>query len=424
MSYELILGDCLEKLRGLADNSVQCIVSSPPYFGLRDYGSDGQIGLEQSPEAYIAKLVEVFGEARRVLKDNGTLWLNLGDSYSTGAKHRPVPDGLKSKDLMFIPHKVAIALQADGWWARSDIVWNKPNPMPESVTDRPTKAHESIFLLTKSARYFYDNEAVREANSPTGMPFGASNSTKQRDLNDSKGERLGRNSALGPSSFENRYRLATQGRNRRSVWTVDNSLAEFLAFAKSQGIDLIEVAKRYANGNRELADVFDVATKPFKESHFATFPPKLIEPCILAGTSEAGECPFCGKAWVRVVEREGKTKRQLLNEIGGANYHKVNGNGLNYKGGHNLPERQSTTIGFTPQCQCPPHAPVPQTVLDPFNGAGTSGVVALRHGRNYIGIELNPEYLEMSRKRLQNYAIEMPDELTQPKVIKQQIAMF
>jgi len=457
MNYKLILGDCLEKLRELPDSSVQCITTSPPYFGLRNYLTgewvggdsgcsheitkgivtekykvcqcgamfeDNQIGLENTPEVYIAKLVEVFHEARRVLKDDGTLWLNLGDSYwggkgqsgsrgaefqdernlngeslnrgyqtMGGAKLTKPTDGrhetIKPKDLMMIPARVAIALQADGWWLRSEIIWNKPNPMPESVTDRPTKSHEMIYLLTKSARYFYDNEAVRE-----GLK---ENSIKRNQTswngNEQRGYINGGNQNHMSKYLGSEAAKEATSRNRRSVWTVDNGLAEFLAFAKLQGIDLSEVIRLYAPTN-ELADVFDVATKPFKESHFATFPPKLIEPCILAGTSEAGECPRCGKAWVRVVDVRISTGGQ---SIGYTKNCTMRNDGD--RGGYFI-DRQSTTIGFAPQCQCPTHEPVPQTVLDPFNGAGTSGVVALRHGRNYIGIELNPEYIKIAEQRL------------------------
>jgi DNA modification methylase len=272
MTWQLLLGDCRKVIPTLPERSIHCCVTSPPYFGLRDYGAEDQIGLEQTPDAFVAELVAVFRDVRRVLRDDGTLWLNLGDSYAgsgaghtgsvQGAQHGDVgsraqwksdaykrhnpPAGLKQKDLIGIPWRVAFALQADGWYLRQDIIWHKPNPMPESVRDRCTKAHEYIFLLSKGPRYYFDSEAIKEP--------------------------------------------AVEGqRNRRSVWTV--------------------------------------ATRPFKGAHFATFPPDLIRPCILAG------CPTGG------------------------------------------------------------------TVLDPFSGAGTTGLVSIQHGRCYTGVELNPEYIALAERR-------------------------
>lgn len=412
MGYRLILGDCLEQLKKLESNSVQCIVSSPPYYGLRDYGVDGQIGLEESPQAYITKLVEVFREARRVLKDDGTLWLNLGDSFASDMKGgggsnqetmtisgsksyiidgqhygaRKFNHGLKPKDLMMIPARVAIALQDDGWWIRSEIIWYKPNPMPESVTDRPTKAHEMIYLLTKSARYFYDNEAVREAaNNDSGF-------AKQRENCNSKKYPHPEGVVLGRKTDP--HGGLTQSGNEPT---------------------------------RNLRSVWNIATRPFSEAHFATFPLEIPLRCIKAGTSERGECPHCGKAWVRAVEREksdGPTWEQRKANGDKSGNRELNGVYLGEKSSPHLGTSIATTIGFTPQCQCPAHEPVHQTVLDPFNGAATTGVAALLLNRNYIGLELNPDYLEISRKRLQNYAIEMPDEIEQPKVIKTQLAMF
>jgi DNA modification methylase len=285
----------------MADQSVHCCVTSPPYFGLRDYGHDGQIGLEPTPEEYVQKMVEVFREVRRVLRDDGTLWLNLGDSYARqggkvseqsrhwdgrerdpGAMHstRHVDNmpGFKPKDLIGIPWRVAFALQADGWYLRQDIIWHKPNPMPESVRDRCTKAHEYIFLMAKSERYYFDSESIKVSakSSSEGIRFGG---TKYGDNNDPK-------YATKSGNVSKEYDTA----NKRSVWTV--------------------------------------TTKPFKGAHFATFPPDLIEPCILAGCPEDG------------------------------------------------------------------------TVLDPFGGSGTTGLVAARHNRRYILCELNPEYAEMARHRI------------------------
>lgn len=304
MSVEIKLGDCLESLRAMPDQSVHCCVTSPPYFGLRDYGMDGQIGLEDTPQAFVARLVEVFREVRRVLRDDGTLWLNLGDSYAAnrgyqvpstkgGPKHGPgqaaggkasvVPEGLKPKDLIGIPWRVAFALQDDGWYLRQEIIWHKPNPMPESVRDRCTKAHEQIFLLSKSPRYYFDSEAIKEPSVYSG-----SQETQK------KGSFKGKRSEQDASVIGQAFRAVTETRNRRSVWTV--------------------------------------TTKPFKGAHFATFPPDLIEPCIMAG------CP-----------------------VGG-------------------------------------------TVLDPFGGSGTTAGVALKHGRNAVICELNPEYAAMIPARIEQIA--------------------
>lgn len=294
----ILLGDCLKRLASLPGESVQCCVTSPPYWGLRDYGCAGQIGQEPTPEEYVASIVSVFREVRRVLKADGTLWLNLGDSYASsptgkgkdnknskleGGKHTQQEGGkcpnkivgdLKPKDLVGIPWLVAFALRADGWYLRSDIIWSKPNPMPESVTDRPTKAHEYMFLLSKSERYLYDADAIKEQGAGR-MDLGKMTSPA----------RLNQGGAWANTE------KTTEGRNKRTVW--------------------------------------EVATAPYAGAHFATFPPKLIEPCILAG-SRAGDM-----------------------------------------------------------------------VLDPFNGSGTTGIVALKHDRRYIGVELNPEYVELSVPRLE-----------------------
>lgn len=300
----MMVGDCLSSLATLPNASVNCCVTSPPYFGLRDYGADGQIGLEESPDAYVARLVEVFREVRRVLTDDGTLWLNIGDSYnanpgqrkttdaagnkqkslrgSTSAPSRSV-DGLKPKDLIGIPWLLAFALRADGWYLRQDIIWSKPNPMPESVRDRCTKAHEYIFLLSKSERYFYDSEAIKEPSSK----FAKTGKRRRLKID---GESVVDAKIRGHSSSCG----VSETRNRRSVWTV--------------------------------------APRPYKGAHFAVYAPELIEPCILAG------CPSGG------------------------------------------------------------------TVLDPFGGSGTTGGVALKHGRNAVLCELNPDYVALMPARIEAIA--------------------
>lgn len=320
-SWQILEGDCRTRLAELPAGSVHTCVTSPPYFGLRDYGHDGQIGLEATPDEFVAAMVAVFREVRRVLRDDGTLWLNLGDSYASAGqrgdtrsgfneryfgkgvpgkqaetvKHLPpnvVPEGCKPKDLIGIPWMVAFALRADGWYLRSDIIWAKPNPMPESVTDRPTKAHEYLFLLSKQPRYYYDADAIREdfADERNGNP-GAYHRTTQasKGANNDRADLGFLNNGAG---WDRGAEIG--GRNKRSVWTV--------------------------------------ATQPYSGAHFATFPPKLIEPCVLAGAPEHG------------------------------------------------------------------------VVLDPFNGAGTTGLVALRHSRSYIGIELNPEYAALARDRIRDDA--------------------
>ena len=276
MDYRIIEGDCIEGMRRLEGQSVHCVVTSPPYFGLRDYGHDGQIGLEQTPDEYVAKLVDVFREVRRVLRDDGTLWLNLGDTYAgyhgnKNASYEDAPsnkggyfenqrktlvnhNGIKNKDLIGIPWRVAFALQADGWYLRQDIIWHKPNPMPESVRDRCTKAHEYIFLLSKSDRYFYDADAIKEPSHSEVQSRHRANGIGVEE----QGKRTGAGNITANCGVREK-------RNRRSVWTV--------------------------------------ATKPYKGAHFATFPPDLIRPCILAGCPKDGTVldPFGGAGTTALV---------------------------------------------------------------------------------------------------------------------------
>ena len=266
----IIQGDCIEVLKSLPDGIINTVVTSPPYYGLRDYGVNGQFGLEETPEAYVGKLVELFREIKRVLRCDGTVWLNLGDSYAgncsrtstgragMGAEREGIftrgGDGLKPKDLIGIPWRVAFALQADGWYLRQDIIWHKPNPMPESVTDRCTKAHEYIFLLSKSQKYYFDNEAIKEQANPD---------TSVRDRDNTKLNNTPGRTRMGGLKINN-----YETRNKRSVWTV--------------------------------------ATKPFKEAHFATFPEELITPCVLAGCPEGGLVydPFMGAGTTALVAKK------------------------------------------------------------------------------------------------------------------------
>ena len=351
MTVQILQGDCLETLKTLPDGCVQTCVTSPPYWGLRDYGIAGQLGMESTPADYVDNLVTVFREVWRVMKDDGILWINLGDSYAgsggagswskrkagkqeyagqrsnvnrtisrknrvagtrrrygaEGGNHLPAPPGLKPKDLVGIPWRVAFALQEDGWYLRSDIIWNKPNPMPESVTDRPTKAHEYIFLLAKSEKYYYDAEAILEECSPN------THARISQDLANQVGSYRanGGNKNNGPMKAvvrSSKRKLADSGQGKRTA-SYETSMCM-----------LVE--------KRNKRSVWTVNTGSYSGAHFATFPPALIEPCILAG-SRPGD-----------------------------------------------------------------------TVLDPFGGSGTTAAVAVKHNRNAILCELNPAYIELMNKRL------------------------
>jgi DNA modification methylase len=554
----VMLGDCRQVMAQMEPESVHCVVTSPPYWGLRDYGQDGQLGLEPTPEAYVESMVAVFREVRRVLRSDGTVWLNLGDSYaatSAGAaygwtngktserdretmasyKAGKLPPGLKPKDLVGIPWRVAFALQQPyytgdikderdrtwlaalmdgegtftilsttsssagsvsyppiaqvrmtsqgvvakaaslvgvaspaqyppsnrgnravyqwrlsggrassiaqelypyliekrrqalvvwnhqqvregyttkrgvfmpdearakqqvcrdlirrmnrgehvdlpswmveppgmtepGWYLRSDVIWSKPNPMPESVTDRPTKAHEYLFLLSKSPRYYYDADAVREDSSPFSRPQGPGDGPRQKVVERHEGIPRERRDGKGLDAVP-----YMAGRNLRSVWTI--------------------------------------ATQPYPGAHFATFPQALVEPCIKAGTSEKGVCPECGAPWERVVER-GESHYAELGKANGVDFGRADsqpGNMGNTRTANgtvpSLRAASSTTTGWRPSCRCEHDGggwvPVPATVLDPFAGSGTTGLVAQRLSRRAVLIDLNGEYLEqvMDRNR-------------------------
>jgi DNA modification methylase len=349
--WQVLHGDVRERLAELPAQSVQCVVTSPPYWGLRDYGHTEQIGLEMRPDDYVAVLVSVFQAVRRVLSADGSLWLNLGDSYSQSGRggnpkdspHRKQatnrgsisvgsgsqlnagfhetarqagvvsrawsgrpPEGLKPKELVGIPWRVAFALQADGWYLRSDIIWSKPNPMPESVTDRPTKAHEYIFLLTKNARYYYNAAAIREPLAESTLP--------RYDRAQSGYAPPGQTAHRGIAGPRERRSDKQRGHGRRHAGFNDRW-------------DAMPKDEQQIDGANKRS-VWHVATSPYPDAHFATYPEKLIEPCILAG-SRPGD-----------------------------------------------------------------------TVLDPFTGSGTTGAVAIRHQRNFIGIELNADYVQLARTRI------------------------
>lgn len=404
MSVRILNGDCRQLLQTLPDQSVHCVITSPPYFGLRDYGHGDQIGLEATPTEFIATMVTVFDEVWRVLRDDGTLWLNLGDSYagSWGAqgqinaknptRQRQIKNAprkttgagtireshLKPKDMMGIPWRVAFALQANGWYLRQDIVWAKPNPMPESVRDRCTKSHEFLFLLTKSEHYYFDAESIAEDVVKTGTPA---------------------HLAAGKGLYQNE-RHSPQYLSRPSAGKDDLSPDR-----KRNGADGTAASFRHISPKRNKRDVWTVAVRPFQDAHFATFPPELIEPCVLAGTSAHGVCRQCGAGWERVVDRElVPTAKAVTTAVvdardAGAD---ANDQGSNrQKDGHRNGMAYATeTTGWSPTCACGDASVVAATILDPFGGAGTTGLVADRHKRDAILMELNPEYAALAQRRL------------------------
>ena len=338
----VLIGDCIESMRLMQDQSVHCCVTSPPYFQLRDYGVDGQIGLEQTPEQFIQKLVEVFREVKRVLRDDGVLWVNIGDSYASkpngphgvpkpgsfaphvgtrtshARRSSSIPIGLKHKDLMGIPWMLAFALRADGWYLRQDIIWNKPNAMPESVRDRCTKAHEYVFLLSKSPRYFYDYEAIKEPANLTG----------KGNANTFRGGAYVHGSTFNNAEGGNRT-VSGNTRAKRDSFKREGSKREQTIPNQSYGTHRSERDEStWDISLKNKRSVWTVATKGYKAAHFATFPPELIESCILAGCPEGG------------------------------------------------------------------------VVFDPFGGSGTTAGVAMKYGRNAVLCELNAEYAELIPARI------------------------
>ena len=333
LQARVLVGDAVSRLAELPDGSVRTCVTSPPYWGLRDYGNDGQLGLEATPQEFVENLCKVFDEVWRVLAEDGTLWVNLGDSYfphggSRGNKtpagdtlrgrdneYQPAPKlspgdaNLKQKDLVGVPWRFAFAMQDRGWYLRQDIIWAKPNPMPESVTDRCTKAHEYIFLLTKNPRYYFDNEAIREPLAVSSVSRLAQDVESQVGSVRANGgaKTNGNMKAVGPRFGGNKYGDSDDPKHATKSGNVYEP-----------------------SGKRNKRSVWNVSTRSYKEAHFAVYPPELITPCILAGSAEG------------------------------------------------------------------------DIVLDPFSGSGTTGEVALTHGRNYVGVELNPEYAALSEKRITN----------------------
>jgi DNA modification methylase len=426
MGIKILKGDCLETLKSLDEQSINTCVTSPPYWGLRDYGTgewvggdpdclhksakknadktggftgkrirkiggsennkylkhkkncpdcgatrkDNQLGMEDTPEEFVENLVRVFKEVKRVLRDDGTVWLNLGDSYynyrpgkgqslskqSVSNTDQDLPQdcarrgnkiaGLKEKDLVGIPWRVAFALQADGWYLRQDIIWHKPNPMPESVRDRCTKSHEYIFLLSKNPKYYYDNEAIKEDSVYHGKD-------KRSDKGNIRyeGKRTNNKDTKAQQSFV----TINPKKNKRSVWTI--------------------------------------TTKPYKAAHFATFPTELIEPCVLAGCPEE-ICVDCGKPYKRVMQKPKQLEIER-NKRSGLDDRKVGGVLDKYNR-----ENPPIDLGLQKQCDCETNETKGGTVLDPFGGSGTTGVVASKHNRNAVLCELNEGYIDIAEKRL------------------------
>lgn len=398
----IVQGDALDVLRTLPGACVQTCVTSPPYWNLRDYGVPGQLGLEPTLQEYIERLLAVFAEVRRVLRDDGTLWLNLGDCYandgkwggSTGGKHtRDLHgsgsgigrarrrSGLGPKNLVGLPWRVAFALQADGWVLRSDIIWHKLNPMAESVQDRPTRAHEYVFLFSKRARYYYDAAAIREPASPASIAR-----VSQRTLAQQQGGRKDYGGNRSMRRALERFADKQRGHSRRH--------AGFNA-----RWDVLSKEEQQAFGANKR-DVWALGTRGFSGAHFATFPPSLIEPCILAGSSHRA-CEVCGAPWRRVVAGTFVAQRDVRDP---AKLAKGGRKGMDVSNGWGATPRgvkSIDTLGWEPSCRCPDATGSARSVvLDPFMGSGTTGVVCRRHGRHYLGVELNPAYIEMAEKRI------------------------
>ena len=466
-SWKYLVGDAREVLRGLPEGSVQTVVTSPPYYGLRDYGVEpspwggdhecahdwdgeetlptklgregntdpknipvhqpraragqycrkcgawfGCLGLEPTVDLFVEHLVEIFEGVKRVLRDDGILWLNLGDSYASGkgSCHNPgggeaslgkgkkaagAPplhrgnirelrtSGLKPKDLIGLPWMTAFALRASGWYLRKEIIWHKPNPMPESVPDRPTSSHEHIFMMTKSARYFYDGDGVREKHAPKTI----------KDWGN-PGPSIGKSRAYGSEGHQDalgKVKTGNMGKN-----------------APMRKMDM---------RGRHLRDVWTITTQNYEDAHFATFPERIPETCIKASTSERGACPRCGAPWRRELEQINPNARTSGRGKEQAEYQKDEGR-LSLQRPTSITNDQVgvyKTVGWTPSCECPAQEAVPCVVLDPFAGSGTTVLVARRLGRSAIGIDINPEYRRLAEERamlnipdIMSYAQESP----------------
>ena len=322
--FKLLLGNSKDVLKNIPDNIFHCSVTSPPYWGQRDYKVEGQLGQESTPEEYVKNLVDIMLEVRRVLREDGTLWLNIGDGFC----HKEIKKShIKQGDLIGVPWMVAFSMRKSGWYLRSDIIWKKTNPMPESVNNRPSKSHEHLFLFSKSNKYFYDSEAIAEPQKEISIrrAFSKNNVEKRKDFND------------------NNYAISGDSQNK----TYDT------------------MRKKIENGilpKCNKKDVWEIATACNKSNHFAIYPERLIDPCILAGSSKKGCCPKCKEQWKRIGKE---------NE---------------WKSG----------------CDCKINETKPCVILDPFNGSGTTGIVCKSLGRNYVGIDISKNYINESRINIIN----------------------
>lgn len=489
----ILQGHVLDVLRSLPEGSVQCVVTSPPYWGLRAYGTApqewgggpthahewaptaprrerneadatsaierasvggrnyeaqggelcgrcgawrGELGLEPTPELYVEHLADVFDGVRRVLREDGVLWLNLGDTYVGGGRAGTNPEyqerhaefgkvsgrdyaftppsrapGLASKNLVGIPWRVAFELQRRGWWLRAENIWAKPNPMPESVTDRPTRAHEQVFLLTKSARYFYDADAVRKPLMPSTEARAKNHYSNPTD-NPEPDSKWGKNEwrsypVIGRRFAPSTIREIEQGYGGKATKDYSAASAQDPSAVKAR---IIEGARKRAEAGGELyanlKSVWWIATQPYAEAHFATFPEALAETCLRAGTSEHGACATCGAPWER--QRESETRFAGGSGAAGRSAEDANASGKwasaepGAQRGKNIklgPVVTVRTLGFAPTCSCPPADPVPCVVLDPFSGSGTVAAKGRQLGLRTVGIELKPEYVALARRR-------------------------
>lgn len=444
-------GDLFDVLPTLPAQSVHCVVSSPPYWGLRDYGNPprtfadgwtGCLGLEPTPELFVEHMVQAFAEVHRVLRDDGTVFLNMGDCYaadrkwggSSGGKNLAAggvnrerrQTGLKPKDLVGVPWMLAFALRSWGWYLRAEIIWAKGvsfcdayagSVMPESVQDRPTRSHEQVFLLTKNARYFYDAEAVREQGVfPAGTKAAKGSGTREGNRRNASQKQDGTGNRR-TAGFNERYfgrKSDAEGVNGRNVQAVGSEAErrdeEGSSFnnnpAKRGTVTYTDDGYAIYDGTRNLRTVWTISPKPFTEAHFATFPPDLVIPCIKAGTSEKGVCASCGAPWRRLVEKE-PIPEDVRADFEAARQRSAEDHGRddgfttrrpNFQRG-----RGATTWEPTCGCQHPeggPAAVVPAVVMDCFSGAGTVGAVCAGLHRRYVGIELNPDYIEIAKRRI------------------------
>lgn len=496
-----MVGHVLDKLAELPEESVHCVVTSPPYWGLRAYGTEPQVwggdaacehswlpmergkrkdmlpadqtasagrsggdhrqagashnggnfcsrcgawrgehGQEPTLDLWLAHEVTIFRAVRRVLRKDGTLWVNIGDAYACAPNGRSAaatteafstvtatyrPEGkprhgnhstlqgsqspetpgrvssggiFKPKDRLGLPHRLAFALQADGWWFRDEIVWHKPNPMPSSVRDRTTPAHEFMFMFSKSARYYYDQEAIKEPSAASSLARyaqttihiqagGAKQDAYEAGLTGQRARSRRPNEIIKD--------LAAQAKRKPAGWATADGAHDTIRHNAGERKPSAGGDYTWATANKR--SVWTIPTQPFPSAHFATFPEALVAPCILAGTSARGVCGACGAPWARTTKTEALDTKQLKikRNVGGREDGMVT-----WATAGGLPKQAEVTTGWVPSCKCTDNVPVPATVLDPFAGSGTVGLVAEQAGRDSILIELNPAYAEMARERI------------------------